>query len=296
MNTIDLITRLNDRCLLFDGAMGTQLIAAGLTPADCGVLWNVERPDAIEAIHRRYLDAGCDVVTTNTFQASRTALATHGLSDRAAELCRAAATVARRAAGDARLVAADIGPFGGFVEPLGDTSVDELTDIVTEQLAALRDGGADLALVETMSDPAELAVSVRAARQLGDWPIIATFAYQAGGDPFVTMMGTTVAGACAAAVDAGADVVGANCGTALDLEAYAKLGEQLVAAAGQVPVIVQPNAGAPIERDGQMHHPATPDDMADLARKLRDAGVKIIGGCCGTTPDHLHAMHGALRT
>jgi 5-methyltetrahydrofolate--homocysteine methyltransferase len=270
--------------------MGTQLIEAGLTTADCGVVWNVDRPEVIESVHRRYVEAGCRLVTTNTFQASATALAMHGLGDRASEINRAGAQVARRAAGDQALVMADIGPFGGFLEPLGETTETELTAIFTEQLSAMHEGGADLVVVETMSDPNEVAVAVRAAKAMGDWPVIATYAFQRSGEQFTTMMGTSVDDALAAAAEAGADVIGANCGTALDLDAYRQLADALLAAAGDKPVILQPNAGSPVQQDGQTVYLATPDDMATLAGDLVARGVKVVGGCCGTTPEHLAAM------
>lgn len=286
----DLRQALRDRALLCDGGMGTQLLAAGLAPGDCGALWNVERPDAIEAVHRRYRDAGCDCITTNTFTASRTALTVHSLDKRAAEINHAAAAVARRAAGPGAWVLADVGPFGGFLEPLGDTTPDQLADIFHEQLSALKQGGADAAIIETMSDTAELAIAVKSAIDLDDWPVIATFAFQMAGDRFVTMMGTSVDTALKAAIDAGAHIVGANCGTGLTLEAYARLADELLAAAGGTPVILQPNAGAPTQKGGQDHYPATPNDMADLAESLIRAGIRMVGGCCGTTSDHLRAM------
>ncbi len=296
MSRADLLKALGNQPMLSDGGMGTQLIEAGLTTADCGVVWNVDRPDVIESVHRRYVEAGCELVTTNTFQASATALAMHGLADRAAELSRAGAQVARRAAGDRALVMADIGPFGGFLEPLGETTEAELTAIFTEQLSAMQEGGADLVVVETMSDPNEVAVAVRAAKALSDWPVIATYAFQRSGDQFTTMMGTSVEDALAAAADAGADVIGANCGTALDLDAYRQLGDALLTAAGDKPVILQPNAGSPVQQDGQTVYLATPDDMAQLAGDLVGRGIKVVGGCCGTTPEHLAAMAGKVNT
>jgi len=291
-----LLRDLGRRAMLGDGGMGTQLIEAGMTTADCGVLWNADRPEAIRTVHERYLDAGCELLTSNSFQGSRTALSMHGLSERAGELNRLAAEIARGAAGDRALVLADVGPFGGFLEPLGETSESELTDIFTEQFAALREGGADVALVETMSDPGEVGVAVGAARAVdADWPIIATLAYQKAGDRFTTMMGTTAAEATARAIEAGAGIVGANCGTDLDLEDYARLVEALAVAADGAPVMIQPNAGSPRREGDSVVYPATPDEMADLVPRLLDAGATIIGGCCGTTPNHLLAMGQAMR-
>lgn len=286
-----LIEELGRRTLLCDGAMGTQLFARGLPPDHAGILWNVERPEVLVDIHTAYCNAGCDLVTTNTFQGTTTALALHGLSARARELNVAAARNARAAAGDGRWVLADAGPFGGFLEPVGDVTEGQAVAVFAEQFAALREGGADAALVETMSDPAEVAAGVKAAKSVAGWPVIATYAFERGdGTAFRTMMGTTAADAVQAAIAAGADVVGANCGTSLSLEDYVRLAEDLLAAAGSTPVIVQPNAGSPVEVDGKTVHPAMPAEMAELARKLRGLGVKIVGGCCGTSPAHLAAM------
>jgi 5-methyltetrahydrofolate--homocysteine methyltransferase len=296
MSKQDLFQAIGSRPMLCDGGMGTQLIEAGMSTGECGILWNVENPDAIRAIHERYADAGCELLTTNSFQGSRVALEMHGLKERAAELNKAAAELARQAAGDRALVLADVGPFGGFLEPLGETTEDELLDIFMEQYGALKEGGADAALVETMSDPAEVGIAIKAARQTDpDWPILATLAYQKVGDGFGTMMGTGAAEATALALEHGASVVGANCGTELDLDDYRRLAEVLLRQAAGTPVMVQPNAGSPQRQGDSIVYPATPENMADIARQLAEAGVAIIGGCCGTTPDHLHAMGRAIR-
>lgn len=296
MNATHLLSELKKRPLLCDGAMGTQLIAAGLPSGECGMLWNVDKPDLIEAIHRRYHEAGCELVTTNSFGGCSTTLARHGLAARADQLNRAAAAVARRAAGDAAWVLADIGPFGDFLEPLGEMTADRLTQLFVQQLEALKAGGADAVIIETMTDANELAVAVRAAKQVAHWPVIATYAFDRGdGANYRTMMGTTVEAAMQEALSAGADIVGANCGTAMGLDDYARLAAQLVRAARGAPVILQPNAGAPRNIGGRDVYSATPAEMAGLAAVLRNAGVAIVGGCCGTSPDHLRAMGEALR-
>jgi 5-methyltetrahydrofolate--homocysteine methyltransferase len=278
--------------------MGTQLLARGLTSGTCGMLWNVERPDDVATIHRTYRDAGCDLITTNSFGGSHFALLRHGLADRVAELNRAAAQTARTAAGDHGWVLGDVGPAGDFLEPLGDLTADDLRNALRVQISALLEGGADAILLETLSDPAEAVVGVEAAKACAaDVPVIVTYAFQrtAAGE-FRTMMGTTVAAALRAATDAGAAIVGANCGTALSLGNYVELAGQLVAAAGDAAVILQPNAGLPRVANGLTVYDATPEEMAATATLLLDAGVRIIGGCCGTTPAHLAAMNRALRS
>jgi len=289
---------LAQRVLLSDGAMGTQLIARGLPVGVSGETWNLDHAADVEAIHRSYVQAGCDLVTTNTFGASAPSLERHGLADKAAAINTAGARLARSAAGDGAFVLGDIGPFGGFLEPLGDMTPEALHAAFAAQAAALREGGADGIVIETMVDPAELTIAVQAAKQAADWPVFATYAFNkddAGG--FRTIMGTTAAEAIQGASAAGADVVGANCGTALDLPDYLRLAQALVAAAKPTatPVILQPNAGAPRLVEGKMFHPATPADMAGLIDPLLALGLRVIGGCCGTTPAHLAAMAVKLR-
>jgi len=298
MNSTPLLQELSRRPLVCDGAMGTQLLARGLTSGECGMLWNVNRPGNVGGIHLAYRNAGCDLITTNSFGGSRFALKLHALENRVAELNRAAARVARAAAGENGWVLGDVGPFGDFLEPVGDVTADELRAAFQAQIAALIEGGADAILVETMSDPAEAVVGIEAAKLCSTTvPVIATYAFQktAPGE-FRTMMGTTAAEAVKSATGAGAEIVGANCGTGLSLDDYVKLAEQLVAAAGQAKVIVQPNAGSPRTENGRTIYDATPEEMAATALRLLTAGVHIIGGCCGTTPAHLAAVSRAVRT
>ena len=276
--------------LTCDGAMGTQLIARGMRMGECGMAWNADRPDDIIAVHRAYREAGCRLITSNSFGGTRAMLARHGKAEMVAEWNRLAARLAAEAAGPDGWAIGDVGPFGDFLEPMGDTTVAELEDIFREQITALVEGGADAILVETMSDPGELAAGVRAAKAVTRLPVIATFTFQKSAGGFRTMMGTLAADAIRAAYDAGADIAGTNCGTNLSLDDYFELGKEIVAAAAGRATILQPNAGAPKDIDGVIHYDATPADMAALARRLRDCGISIVGGCCGTTPAHLGAM------
>lgn len=287
----DLLAAISAGPLLCDGAMGTQLMALGARSGECAMLWNVDRPKDVLSIHTAYRNAGCDLITTNSFGGSSLALARHGLEARAAELNRAAAKIALQAAGADAWVLADVGPFGDFIEPFGDTTADELKHSFSAQIEALLGGGADAVLIETMSDPGEALVGIDAARSIStDVPVIVTYAFQKGPDAELrTLMGATVEQAVKAAIDAGATIVGANCGSALDFADYLELAQQLLAAS-TVPVILQPNAGAPRVVQGSAVYDATPQQMADFARQLAKLGIHIIGGCCGTTPEHLAAM------
>lgn len=279
-----------ESALTCDGAMGTQLIQRGMRVGDCGMRWNAERPSDILDVHLAYRNAGCRLITTNSFGGTRTMLDRHGLGDMVAGWNRLAATLAAEAAGPDGWVIGDVGPFGDFLEPMGDTTVAELEGIFAEQIRALVEGGADAILVETMSDPGELAAGVRAAKSVTSLPVIGTYAFQKSGGVFRTMMGTTVEEAIQAVYDAGGDIAGANCGTDLSLDDYLELAAAITAAATGRPTILQPNAGAPKNIDGTILYDATPADMAETARQLRRIGISIVGGCCGTTPAHLQAI------
>ncbi len=297
-----LLQALKDQLLIGDGAMGTQLMARGLASGDCGEAWNLQRPIDILSIHQAYLQAGCDLITTNTFGGTTFALERHHLHHQVRELNRAGAQLVRQAivaSGKKAWALGDVGPFGGFLEPVGDMPADRLQALFTQQCQALHEGGADAVLVETMVAPDELALAIKAALSVCDWPVLATYAFNKADDAesggFRTIMGTCVHDAMKHAIDAGASVVGANCGTGLSLEDYQRLAEGMVKSAGDVPVMIQPNAGAPVLVDGKVVHPATPADMANMIPELRNAGVRIIGGCCGTSPAHLKAMAAAIR-
>ena len=278
------------RPLLGDGAMGTQLQHLGLAPGACGELWNAEQPIRVRQVHRGYLGAGCNFLTTNTFGGNSYVLAGHGAGARVRELNLAGARLAREVAGDRAWVLGDVGPFGGMFEPMGDAVPDEVSVAFRQQVAALLEGGADAILIETMSDPVEAMLAVQAAKAAGAEFILATYSFQQSAKGFHTMMGTSVADAIAALVAEGADAVGANCGTEISLDAYVPLTAEIVAAAGKTPVIVQPNAGSPRLVDGQITYDATPAQFAAAVPRLLAAGARIIGGCCGSTPAHLAAM------
>ena len=291
----DLMAALEQRAVLCDGGMGTQLMASGLPRNVASESWNLDQPQLVEQIHRAYREAGCEMITTNTFGGSTASLARHGLEDKADAINEAGARLAKQG-GDGAWVLGDIGPFGGFLEPLGDSKPEEIQAMFRQQAAALQRGGADAVIVETMADPHESSLAVAAALELGNWPVIATFAFsKSAGGGFHTMMGADVNAALGAVIDAGANIVGANCGTALEVEDYRKLAEQLMPAAGNVPVIVQPNAGAPKVTGQDTVYSATPEEMAALARDLVNMGVRVVGGCCGTTPEHLASMAAEVK-
>jgi 5-methyltetrahydrofolate--homocysteine methyltransferase len=282
------------RPLLGDGATGTQLQLRGLAPGAAGELWNVDQPDLVQQVHQAYLTAGSDLLTTNTFGGSSFVLAGHGAATRVRELNLAGARLARETAGERAWVLGDMGPFGGLLEPLGEALPEEVTLAFRTQADALLEGGADLLLVETMSDPAEAALAVQAAKAAGAEFVIATYAFQQSAVGYRTMMGAGVPAALAAVIEAGADAVGANCGTELSLADYAKLTAELSAAAAGRPVIVQPNAGSPRLVDGRVCYDESAAQFAAAVPQFLPAGARIVGGCCGSTPAHIAAMAARL--
>jgi len=291
--------RIGQGVFLLDGAMGTQLFARGVEVGACNDYLNVKSPDVVCEVHRAYLDAGSDAVLTNTFGANRVALKRHGLADQAQRINQAGARIARRAAGGEKYVLGDIGPCGEFLEPLGTLKAQELEDAFAEQARALLAGGVDGLIIETMTALDEIAVAIEAAKSIcGDLPLFASMSFDRAGSDFKTMMGVDVTSAVVKIVSLGVDAVGFNCGTAT-LDEYVELAERLVAAASsasnEVLVLAEPNAGRPELVDGQAIYRVSPDDFASAAKKIHSAGVNIIGGCCGTGPEHIAAVSKRLR-
>jgi methionine synthase I (cobalamin-dependent) len=291
--------RMRSGVFLLDGAMGTQLFARGVGPGQCNDRLNVEKPDLVLDIHRAYCDAGSDAVLTNTFGANRYALARHGYADRVFEINKAGAEVARRAAGDGRYVLGDIGPTGDFLEPLGTLRADQVKEAYVEQAQALRAGGVDGFILETMTALDELGVAIEAVRSVADdRPVLAAMAFDKGGAGFRTMMGVDVAAAVARMAALGVDAAGFNCGT-VTLDEYVELAQAWVAAAraarADLLVLAEPNAGKPELVDGQATYQVAPDQYAAACQRILNAGVPILGGCCGTTPDHIRAMAQMLK-
>ncbi len=289
---MDLLERLKIGPLLCDGAMGTQLIARGLQPGEPPELWNVDRTDDVEDIHRAYRDAGCDIITTNTFGGSIPALTRHGLADREAELNGLGVRLARRAVGGSCHLLGDIGPLTGYLPPDQAGNEQQVYRLFRTHVMSLKRGGADGICIETIGDVAQMRLAVRAAKGVSYWPVIASYAFAAASDGvFKTLSGESVESAIKTAIDAGADVVGANCGMGLLLKDYVSLAEQIKKIARKFPVFIKPNAGSAASGDTPA---ATPAELAAIVRPLLDAGVQIIGGCCGTTPAHLAAMAAAM--
>jgi 5-methyltetrahydrofolate--homocysteine methyltransferase len=291
----DLYTTIEMRgVLLGDGAMGTMLQDHGLTDGGAPELWNVERPEEIEAILEGYAAAGAQYLTTNTFGGTAARLQLHGLDDRVEELNRAGAAVARRVADRyGILVAGDVGPTGEILFPLGVLTEEEAQAMFAAQVRGLKEGGADFILIETMSAIEEVGAAVAAVREVDpDQPIAATMSFDTN---LRTMMGISPAMAVERIAAMGVRVIGANCGRGpVEMTTIA---EQMVGARAEgVYLMVQSNAGLPYAVGDEFRYDGTPAVMADWAGRMRDLGIEVIGACCGSTPEHVAAMRDALST
>jgi len=270
-----------------DGAWGTELQARGLAAGELPDLWNLEYPERVAEVARAYAEAGSRVVLTNTFRANRIALGEHAA--RCVEINREGARLSRKGAGAGVRVFGSIGP-SGKVLLMEEVTEAALYEAFREQAAALAGGGADALLVETMSDLAEAAIAVRAARET-KLPVIASMVFDSGKNKDRTMMGATPEQAARALAEAGAEAVGANCGSGI--AGYVEICRRLKAAAG-LPVWIKPNAGAPELVDGRAVYRTTPEEFAAHVPALVEAGASFIGGCCGTTPDFIRAVCAVL--
>jgi 5-methyltetrahydrofolate--homocysteine methyltransferase len=291
-----LLEALKLRPLLGDGAMGTQLMLAGLEQGNCGEQWNLTHPERVLAIQRRYAEAGADCILTNTFGGSRLMLNRHGNGDQAVAINRAGVEIARRAFdGRAGYVIGDIGPFGGLMEPYGDFTEADVRHAFAEQARALVEAGADAIIVETQTSLEELLIGIQAAREAGAACVIGSMAYDVtlDGSTFRTMMGIDPERAAEFMHEHGADIVALNCGTGMDME-RARQAVQRYRVVCDLPVMAQPNAGIPKLINMKVVYDESPEQMAAGVVPLLDAGVSIIGSCCGSTPEHIRAFRAAI--
>lgn len=280
--------------ILADGGMGTMLMELGLQFGASPELWNVEQPDRVRQVHRGYVQAGSRVILTNTFGCNRLRLGLHNLQDRVVELNRAAAELVRQevgAAGDRAVVAGDIGPSGGILAPLGELEPAQAVEAFAEQAGGLIQGGVDVIWIETLSSLEEMRAAVDGVRQASrEIPIVATMTFDTRGR---TMMGVTPEQAVQELSAWGLAALGANCGNGPD-EILGVI-EKMRAAAPQATLVAKANAGVPKLEKGRAVYGAGPEEMARYATAVADAGARIIGACCGSTPRHLEAMAAALK-
>jgi 5-methyltetrahydrofolate--homocysteine methyltransferase len=275
--------------VITDGAWGTQLHALGLASGSCPDEWNLAHPELVQRVAAAYVAAGSRVILTNTFRSNRIALEGFGLAAQAVAINTAGVTISRRAAGNRVKVFASMGPTGKILM-MGEISEEEVSAAFAEQASALAAGEADAIVVETMSDLGEAVIAVRAAKSTG-LPVIASMVFDSGKNNDRTMMGSTPEDVARELTDAGADVIGANCG--LGMEGYTAIGTRLRAATN-LPIWIKPNAGLPELVEGRIIYHTTADEFARQALVLRDAGVHFIGGCCGTSPEFISALVAVL--
>jgi len=279
--------------LTSDGAMGTMLQERGLTDGGAPELWNVEKPEEIEAVLEAYAAAGANFITTNTFGGTAGRLAMHGLEDRLAELNKAGALIARKVADRYPncFVMGDIGPSGELMEPMGTLTVESGKELFAAQIRALVAGGVDAILIETMSDLSEVEAVVAAANEVAPgMPIIATLSFDTN---LRTMMGVKPAMAVKHLAALGVRIIGANCGRGTD--EMAQIAKELVEARPEgVFIITQSNAGLPKLQGDEFVYDGTPEEMARYAHEMKDLGVNIVGSCCGSSPAHTQAISAAI--
>lgn len=274
--------------LVSDGAWGTFLYQRGLQQGECPELWNISHREDVLAIAKSYIDAGADMILTNSFGGSPVRLKHYELNEMAFELNEAAAAISREAAGNNHFVLGSIGPSGSMLM-MGETTEEELFEGFYLQAEALKKGGVDAICVETMTDIQEAAIAVRAAKSATNLEVVCTFTFdKISSGEYKTMMGVSPEEMVSAMKDEGADIIGTNCGNGF--ENMLGIVKEIRLVDKTTPILVHANAGLPIFIDGKVNYPETPDMMASRVNELIECGANIIGGCCGTTPLHIRAI------
>jgi 5-methyltetrahydrofolate--homocysteine methyltransferase len=283
---------IKQRPLFFDGAMGTMLMKAGQGSLKTPILLNLDEPELVEDIHRQYYDAGADAVITNTFGGSPLKLSADGLQDQMDKLNREAVRLTRQACPQGKFVAGDIGPSGKMMQPLGEVAPEDMQENFFSQAGALIAAGVDLIIIETMYSLEEALAAVQGVRKAGDILLLASMTYTKNKNGFFTVMGEDISRCVSELEEAGADIMGANCtlNSTDTIDLTAKL-----RAATDRPILIQPNAGKPVTSKGVTYYEQTPAEFAADAKKIREAGADMIGGCCGTTPEFIEAIAEAVR-
>ena len=280
------------KVMISDGATGTYLQNHGLEPGGCPEEFNSSNPEIICQMAKDYFASGSDLVLTNSFGGNKFMQKKYGHGDRVPEFNTLAAQHASSVARPKHYVVGSVGPTGEFLEPLGDISEKEMCEAFEEQMVSLEQGGADAILIETMTAIEEITLAIGVAKETTNLPIIATMVFDKGPRGFFTMMGITPERAAKELTSAGADIVGTNCGNGIDL--MIEIAQQMRDATDK-PMIVHSNAGIPTIKDGQIIYPETPEYMLERFMQIVDLGVNIVGGCCGTGPEHISALSKAIR-
>ena len=285
------LEKLKEKTIIFDGAIGTMLMATGHASSKSPVLLNLEQPDLVADIHKQYYDAGSDVVITNTFGGNPLKLAADRVEELLEPLNREGVRLTKTACPDGKFVAGDMGPSGKMLKPLGDVALEDMQDNFFLQAKVLIDAGVDLITIETMYSLEEAVAAVQGVRTAGDILLLASITFTQTKNGFFTMMGENIAQCTSSLEDVGADMIGANC--TLNSQDIIELTKELRASTDK-PILIQPNAGQPLVRKGVTYYEQSPSEFAADAMKIKAAGADMIGGCCGTTPEFIRAVAVAL--
>lgn len=284
----DLLERIKNGVLVADGAMGTMLMACGLKPGDVPESFNLTQPEILEKIASLYLDAGAEIIQTNTFGASPLKLSFYSLDGKTEEINRNAVLAVRKVVGERAYISASCGPSGRLLKPYGDTEPEDVYSSFERQLKTLIHSGVDIICIETMTDLTEATLAIKAAKTVSpSTPVMATMTFDPTPRGFYTVMGINIEQAAKGLETAGADIIGSNCGNGI--ENMIKIAIEF-RQKSMLPLIIQSNAGLPVIKRNTTIYPETPEFMAEKAKELVSIGVSIIGGCCGTTPDHIRAL------
>jgi 5-methyltetrahydrofolate--homocysteine methyltransferase len=280
--------------LISDGAWGTFLQQKGLQPGECPELWNITHRIEVLSIAQSYVDAGSNMIETNSFGANKFKLDHFGLGNRVYEINKAAAEISKQAAGENVYVLGSIGPTGKFLI-MEEVTTDELKKAFREQAVAMEAGGADAIIIETFTDLEEAKCAIKAAKENTSLEVICTMTFEktVNGD-YRSMMGVSPSDMANELTEAGADIIGANCGNGM--EGMIAITKEIRSINPDIPILIHANAGAPIFKDGITTFPETPEYMAGLVKKLIAGGANIIGGCCGTTPQHISKIANAVKS
>lgn len=281
------------KVLVSDGAWGTFLQQMGMKPGESPESWNLEHPEKVLKIAQSYIDAGADMVETNSFGGTKYKLSSYGLDDKVFEINKAAATISRKAAGPDKHVIGSVGPTGKILM-MGEVTFDDLYEAFKEQAMGLAEGGADAIVIETMTDLEEAKAAVKAVKENTNCEVICTMTFDKSpsGD-FFTMMGVSPADMVNNMIEAGADIIGANCGNGI--ENMLDISREIRKVNNEIPILIHANAGMPVLKGTETVFLETPEQMAGLVDDLVGAGANIIGGCCGTTPEHIRQIAEAVR-